>query len=181
MVLIGLVLQVLGTALALWGLVKTWRVYSTEPLWPAWARGRVRLRGLQARVRGLLRGRRPFERHAADSITFGDEAVAKVARGSAWDGLPSDHDAAIRELDRRVRALSERVGQLQDEFRPAIDRLRSELGLGLDEEARERQAADKAIAIGGARTALVGVLLIIAGLGFQVVALLWALVGGTTA
>ncbi|OFW52615.1 MAG: hypothetical protein A2146_03740 [Actinobacteria bacterium RBG_16_67_10] len=187
--LVGLGLQVLGTARAVRGVLKTWSVYSTEPLAPAWAaRAMARVQGLQARLRRLVRGPRHIERHAAHAITATAEGSAYDATVIAWDALPADHEAAIGELERRLRALLQRVLRVDHESRTAIrrvgsdlDRLRSDLGLKLHEEARQRNEDDRTVATSGARAAVQGLLLIGAGLLLQLAAVAWALLGGTTA
>ena len=71
----------------------------------------------------------------------------------------------------------DKAGQVEHESRTAIDRVRSDLGLGLDEEAAKREAADKAIATGGVKMALAGLVVIVAGIALQSGAVLWALFG----
>lgn len=176
--LIGLVLQLVGTSLAVRGLVKTWRAYSRDPLAPVWSRAKARLRSVASAVRARLP-----ERWRKSPSTV---ALAGTARGTgsamgaitiAWDALPADQGAAIAELGKRVQYVFDRVGKVDHESQTAIDRVRSDLGLGLDEEAAKREAADRAIATGGVKIALAGLALIIAGIALQSAAVMWVLVG----
>lgn len=175
---IGLVLQLVGTSLAVRGLLQTWRAYSTAPFVPAWGRVDARLRSVAAAVRARLP-----ERWRKSPSTV---ALAGTARGIgsamgaitiAWDALPADQGAAIAELGRRVQFVFARVDKVDHESRTAIDRVRSDLGLGLDEEAAKREAADRAIATGGVKIALAGLLVIAGGIAVQSVAVLWTLFG----
>ena len=177
LVLVGLALQFIGTCLAVGGLVKSWRAYSTEPLVPAWGRILERVRSVAAAGRARL----PKRWRKSPSTV----ALAGTARGTGsamgaititWDALPADHGAAIAELARRVQHMFDRVGKVDHESRTAIDRVRSDMGLGLDEEARKRDEADRAIATGGVKTAVRGLLLIVAGIGLQSAAVLWGLI-----
>ena len=175
-VVIGLVLQLVGTCLAVRGLVQTWRAYSTDTLVPAWDRAKARLRSVAAGVRARLPERwrkSPSTVALAGSATGTGSAMAALT--IAWGALPADQGAAIGELDRRVSHVLDKVGQVEHESRTAIDRVRSDLGLGLDEEAAKREAADRAIATGGVKMALAGLVIIIAGIALQSAAVLWAL------
>jgi hypothetical protein len=177
-VLIGMVLQLIGTSLAVRGLVQTWRAYSTDSLVPAWGRAIARLRSVAAAVRARLpeRWRKgPSTVALAGTATGTGSAMAVLT--TPWDALPADQGAAIGELDRRVRYVLDKVGQVEHEWRTAIDRVRSDLGVGLDEEAAKREAADRASAAGGVKIALAGLVLIVAGIALQSAAVLWALLG----
>lgn len=178
LVLVGLVLQLIGTAIAVDGLVKTWRVYSTDPLVPVWGRAKERLLGLRARARALLSGPRHVQGHVADAIPAVGEGTAHDATVIALDGLPADHGAAIGVLDRRLRQVMDKVGTVEHESRAAIDQVRSDLGLGLAEEAKKRAAEDRAISTQGVTRALGGLACIFIGIGCQAGAALWVLLAG---
>ena len=167
-VLTGLLLQLVGTCLAVSGLVQTWRAYSMDPLVPAWGRAKARLRSVAAAARARLPERwRKSPSTVALAGTATGTGSAKAAATIAWGALPADQGAAIGELDRRVRYVLDKAGQVEHESRTAIDRVRSDLGLGLDEEAAKREAADKAIATGGVKMALAGLVVIVAGIALQ--------------
>jgi hypothetical protein len=177
-VLVGLALQLIGTTIAVNGLVKTWRAYSRDPIVPVWGRARGQLLGLKARAHALLLGPRHVRRHVADAITAVGEGVAYNATVIARDGLPADHGAAIAELDNRLRELMDKVSNVEHESRAMIDQVGSDLGLGLAEEASRRAAEDRAIATLGVTRALGGLACIFVGIGCQAAAVLWVLLSG---
>ena len=125
---IGLLIQILGTALAGEALIADWRQHGQgRPLIPAWAR-------LRARVLRKL-GRR------------GDVAVGAAAGLTVWSGtaagraiisLPDD-----APLDDQVQWLRARVGQLQDEVdatRGLITEARQQLASQVSQTATELRA-----------------------------------------
>jgi hypothetical protein len=71
-----------------------------------------------------------------------------------------------------VRELLMTVGRVEHEMRAASNRVRSDLGLGLDEEAAKRQAQITEIATRGVRGALAGLALVAVGILLQLVSLL---------
>ncbi len=172
--LFGLGLQVSGTVLTIRGLVQTWRAYSKDPLVPAWGRAKARLGRVMVRVRGRIRGRRQLERTLADAIGAIAEGAAFGPTPVASTGLPADNGAAHAELVSRIHQLKVDVVKVGQEWRQAVDQVRSDVGLGLAVEAANRAAEIRAIATQGVRKAIGGLACISVWIVLQVAAVFGA-------
>lgn len=164
--LIGVGLQIMGTVLAIRGLIQTWRTYSSDPLVPAWGHFKTAIRMLRLRLPQRFRGAPQQAEGAALAGT-----VNGRSGGSATLSAPST-PADFVEVGRLLDALENRIGQVALDARAALDRVRADLDLGLDKEAQASQQQVRDLAIGGVRTALFGLGVILVGTVFQVPALL---------
>lgn len=171
--LFGLGLQVSGTVLAIRGLAKTWRAYSRDPLVPAWGGAKATLGRFGVRARARLLGRRHVERGVAQALGDIAEGVAFDATPVASNGLPVDNDAAHAELVGRIHQLRIEVVKVGQEWRQAVDQVRSDLGLGLAVEAANRATAIKEMATRGVKLTIWGLAGISAGIVLQAVAVVW--------
>ena len=176
--MIGLLLQLVGTVVTIWGLYQTWGAYATEPLIPAWHAFSERLGRLGARVwAAFQRGRAPrpkVEGHGA--VGFAGGLVAEAVVEAA---LPEDPGQAAAELAKRLDATRRLVRDIDQEWRKAIDQIRTDLGLGLAKEAADRARQVREAATSGAKVALLGLMLIFVGVGLQLVAVVASNMGLT--
>jgi hypothetical protein len=78
-------------------------------------------------------------------------------------------------VDSHTRELLSRLEASEVAFKDAVDRVRRDLRLGLDEEAQERAESVRRLATEGLRAALVGFGFLVAGLLIQGAAVVWLL------
>jgi hypothetical protein len=142
---IGLSLQITGGVIAVVGLLSTWWAYSASPPFPALWR---RVAALTASIRSRLNVHRQPERSAAETFNASDTANALIE----WGPLPEDHDAALGNLDRRTREFNRGIAHAEDEAREGIDRVRKDLGLGLERRRRSVPRRYDASPLGASRS-----------------------------
>jgi hypothetical protein len=172
----GLALQLLGTCIAAWGLVRTWHAYSKLPLVPWWGQARARVGSWRRWLLSHLPG--PLRRAPQTNALAGHGEGHATAGGyltTGWGPLPDDPEAALRAVDSHTRELLSRLEASEVAFKDAVDRVRRDLRLGLDEEAQERAESVRRLATEGLRAALVGFGFLVAGLLIQGAAVVWLL------
>ncbi|WP_049650391.1 hypothetical protein [Kitasatospora sp. MY 5-36] len=161
LVLLGLVFQVAGASLALFGFSMTWRRHhGSEPFWAPvirmahWVRDRAVAAGARVKLIVFRLLRRPVHRlvHAEDAAVAVDAALGlKVTRAPV--------PAELAALAKGLADLAAVVDLQREDNRIEHERMRSELA---DHSARLARTT-RELAIGGLRLQVWGVLLITAG------------------
>jgi hypothetical protein len=141
-----------------------------------WNRLLGRIQSTAFRIRtslSWLLGSREIERTATDAITGLGQGSAHAAAAIAWDGLPSEPQALAFETNKRLRELLMMIARVENDYRTAINHVRTDLDLGLASEARERAAAVLELATHGVKTAIHGLLVVFIGIAVQTIAVIW--------
>jgi hypothetical protein len=172
---VGLILQVVGALVALWGLVRTHDAYAEKTLRSiAGERARTLADRTERTVRRWLR--RPMKQTIVltgigSGVAVGGYATMTVT----WGPLPTRTADALKRLDERTREMNKRIDSLDarlrdltNEQQETLKRLREDL----EQAAREANQLIRHAAIEGLRTEAIGLLLVTVGAMLQ--GLVWA-------
>jgi hypothetical protein len=175
--LAGQAVEAVGLVATIVGLHRTWQEFGDPDvsLWePVSTRLRVLAESLWRRARAvwarLLRRRQNVVVNvgvAAIQLTGSMSARARVTWGPLPKGKTADQ---LREIDRRIQAMSNQIADLAERHDDALEEIRKTHadGLaGLERAISDLEGETRHLAVGGIRLQLVGVGLLVVGLALQ--------------
>lgn len=178
MSVLGMSIEGLGIILAIAGVASTWREFSDEGI----ILDSDIVQNLRLRTRAIVRGAGSLFRRLRGyppNVIVGSSHGSSVARatlsGEGHAGYAPldpalDTRSALAALDSRTRELGTMLAAETGKRVEEDDSLRSEideLGTRVDRSVDELGQKDQRIAVGGLRSALVGLILVLIGLGVQ--------------
>jgi hypothetical protein len=174
---VGIVLQAIGLSFAAYGIWQTFRAFAPEGegFWgwlgsPIAERGRRIGQWTALRWRQLLRRPQHHVIGVGAAIGLVGALNARVRVGFGPLDL-SQQEAALRELERRVSQLSDRIAEVDEHWADETDSLRGQvaaLETRIDTAIAELKSRDQTVAVGGLRPAVFG--LFLNGLGLLLIA-----------
>jgi hypothetical protein len=174
--IVGIALQVIGLGFAGYGFWQTFRAFAPEGEgFCGWLGRPMAERGRRIGQRIALRWRRLLRRPQQHVTGFGASVMhastfsARVRVGFGPLDL-AEHEAALRELERRVGQLSDRMAAVDEHWAEETESLRNEIAalrIRVDAEIAVLKSRDQTVAVGGLRPAVFG--LFLNGLGLLLI------------
>ncbi len=171
-VVVGTLLQFTGALVTAYGLARTWREFAEEGFFDEPKR-RLRAAWAVARVQARAIGDRLLRRHrrvAGAGVAIGGAGSLTVRGRIGWAPLPTTSKAAIKELDRRIGQLLDRLSDTQERVQEIGAEI-TRLGGTIRTEVERLERRDRRVAVGGLRVAVSGLMLVAFGLFIQAIGL----------